>query len=64
MLQDSLRMIGYDIQEIQDEINVFTATRNILSANGAVKGQGKVNDSIELLQNTLDFYAKKDVAVK
>jgi len=59
LLQDSLRMIGYDIQEIQDEINVFTATRNILSANGAVKGQGKVNDSIELLQNTLDFYAKK-----
>ncbi|MDG1842286.1 MAG: DUF4139 domain-containing protein [Crocinitomicaceae bacterium] len=59
LLQDSLRMIGYDIQEIQDEINVFTATRNILSANGAVKGQGKVNDSIELLQNTLDYYAKK-----
>ena len=59
LLQDSLRMIGYDIQEIQDEINVFTATRNILTANGAVRGQGKVNDSIELLQNTLDYYAKK-----
>jgi len=59
LLEDSLRMIGYDIQEIQDEINVFTATRNILSANGAVRGQGKVNDSIELLQNTLDYYAKK-----
>ena len=49
LLEDSLKMMGYDIQDIQDEIDVLTATKNILANNGAIRGQGKVNDSINLL---------------
>jgi uncharacterized protein (TIGR02231 family) len=51
--------MGYDIQEIQDEIAVLNATKNIISINGAVKGQGKVNDSLNLLKQTVDFYSLK-----
>lgn len=58
-LEDSLRMMGYDIQELQDEIAVLNATKNIITINGAVRGQGKVNDSINLLKQTVDFYSLK-----
>jgi uncharacterized protein (TIGR02231 family) len=58
-LEDSIKQISYDIQDLQDEIDVLTATKNILSNNGAVKGQGKVNDSINLLKQTVDYYASK-----
>jgi uncharacterized protein (TIGR02231 family) len=58
-LEDSLRMMGYDIQELTDEIAVLNATKNIIAINGAVKGQGKVNDSINLLKQTVDFYTLK-----
>jgi uncharacterized protein (TIGR02231 family) len=58
-LEDSLRLMGYDIQELQDEISVLNATKNIITINGAVRGQGKVNDSINLLKQTVDFYSLK-----
>jgi uncharacterized protein (TIGR02231 family) len=58
-LEDSLRLMGYDIQELQDEIAVLNATKNIITINGAVRGQGKVNDSINLLKQTVDFYSLK-----
>jgi uncharacterized protein (TIGR02231 family) len=59
VLEDSIKSVGYDIQDLQDEIDVLLATKNILSNNGAVKGQGKVNDSINLLKQTVDYYAAK-----
>ncbi len=59
LLEDSLKQLGYEIQDIQDEIDVLMSTKNILSNNGAVKGQGKVNDSINLLKQTVDYYATK-----
>jgi uncharacterized protein (TIGR02231 family) len=59
LIEDSMRIIGYDIQDLQDEIDVLLATKNILANNGAVKGQGKVNDSINLLKQTMDYYAAK-----
>jgi len=59
VLEDSIKYVGYDIQDLQDEIDVLMATKNILSNNGAVKGQGKVNDSINLLKQTMDYYATK-----
>ena len=46
-------------QEIQDEIDVLNATKSILSNNGAIRGQGKVNDSIQLLKQAVDYYAVK-----
>lgn len=58
-LKDSMDQINFDVKEIQDEIDVLTMTKNILSNNGAVRGQGKVNDSIQLLKQTLDYYQVK-----
>lgn len=59
LLEDSIQTISYEIQEVQDEMDVYTATRNILSNNGAMRGQGKVNDSIQLLKEALDYYTVK-----
>lgn len=59
LLQDSIGLVANDLQEIQDELDVLYATKNILSNNGAIRGQGKVNDSIQLLKQTLEYYATK-----
>jgi uncharacterized protein (TIGR02231 family) len=58
-LEDSLLLLGYDIQQIQDEIDVYVATKNILANNGAIRGQGKVNDSINLLKQAMEYYTVK-----
>ena len=58
-LQDSINGIQFDLQEIQDEIDVLTATKTILMSNGAIRGQGKVNDSINLLKQAVDYYSIK-----
>lgn len=58
-LNDSIAEINYQIQGIQDEIDVMNATKNILSNNGAIRGQGKVNDSIQLLKEAVDYYSTK-----
>lgn len=58
-LNDSISEINYQIQGIQDEIDVMNATKNILSNNGAIRGQGKVNDSIQLLKEAVDYYSTK-----
>ena len=59
LLEDSLKNINYEIQEYQDEIDVLVATKNILANNGAIRGQGKVNDSINLLKQAVDYYSVK-----
>jgi hypothetical protein len=46
-LEDSISVISFDIRDINDEIEVLVAARKIIISNGAVKGQGKVNDSIQ-----------------
>jgi uncharacterized protein (TIGR02231 family) len=61
LLEDSLKTLGFDIQEIQDEIDVLNATKNILSNNGVIRGQGKVNDSLNLLKQAVDYYSLKMV---
>jgi uncharacterized protein (TIGR02231 family) len=58
-LEDSLQLLGYEIQQIQDEIDVYVATKNILANNGAIRGQGKVNDSINLLKQAMEYYTVK-----
>ena len=58
-LTDSLEMLGFDIKEIQDEIAIYKAAQNIISMNGAVRGSGKVNDSINLLKQTVEYYTNK-----
>lgn len=58
-LEDSIRNIDFELRDINDEIDVLVAARKIISSNGAVKGQGKVNDSIQLLKQTVDYYTTK-----
>jgi uncharacterized protein (TIGR02231 family) len=58
-LEDSIYVLTFDIQEVQDEIDVLLASKNILSNNGAIKGHGKVNDSIQLLKQALEYYNLK-----
>ena len=59
VLQDSISNMDYEIRELQDELDVLSATKNILANNGAMRGQGKVNDSIQLLKQALDYYSIK-----
>lgn len=59
LLEDSLRSWAFDIQEIDDEIGVLNSTKYIISNNGAMKGSGKVNDSILLLKSAVDYYSLK-----
>ncbi len=63
LLEDSLENINFDIQMLQDEIDVLVATKNILKNNGAIRGQGKVNDSIALLKEAVEYYTAKMMEV-
>ena len=58
-LEDSLYHLNFDLQQIQDEIDLYIATKNILANNGSMRGQGKVNDSINLLKQAVDYYLIK-----
>jgi uncharacterized protein (TIGR02231 family) len=58
-LRDSILLINFELRDISDEIEVLVAARKIIISNGAVKGQGKVNDSIQLLKQTVDYYTSK-----
>lgn len=58
-LEDSILNLSYDIQGLQDEIDVLNSTKSILANNGAIRGQGKVNDSINLLKEAIDYYTVK-----
>lgn len=58
-LSDSLELLGFDLKDIQDEIAIYKAAQNIISMNGAVRGSGKVNDSINLLKQTVEYYTNK-----
>lgn len=63
LLEDSLDKIAYEILDYQSEIDVLNTTKIILSNNGMVKGMGKVNDSINLLKETIDYYMVKMVEI-
>jgi uncharacterized protein (TIGR02231 family) len=58
-LEDSIILVNFELRDINDEIDVLVAARKIIISNGAVKGQGKVNDSIQLLKSTVDYYTTK-----
>lgn len=62
-LEDSIYNTNYDLRELQDQIDVYQATKNILANNGAIRGQGKVNDSIGLLKDAIEYYTKKMMEV-
>jgi uncharacterized protein (TIGR02231 family) len=58
-LEDSLKVVNFGIQTFQDEIDVLYSTKSILANNGAIQGQGKVNDSIALLKEAIEYYSIK-----
>ena len=62
-LEDSINSVNYDLQSLKDEIDVYYATKNILANNGAIRGQGKVNDSIGLLKDAIEYYTKKMMVI-
>lgn len=59
LVEDSLIFLSYDLQELDDELNVLQESKRILANNGAIKGQGKVNDSLQLLQAAMTYYTSK-----
>jgi len=59
VLEDSLFDISYDISELQYQIDVLNSERRIIENNGTMKGEGKVNDSIPLLADAIEFYHRK-----
>ena len=59
LLQDSIFNVNYDISEIQYQIDVLNSEKRIIENNGTIKGEGKVNDSIPLLEDAIAFYHKK-----
>lgn len=59
LLEDSIETMGYTIQGVRNEIDVLQTSKSILANNGAIRGQGKVNDSIGLLKDALNFYMVK-----
>ena len=58
-ITDSLETLAFDLKELQDEIGIYQAAQRIIAMNGAVKGTGKVNDSIQLLKQTVEYYTAK-----
>ena len=58
-LNDSILLLDYEIQDVNDQLTVFQSTKNIVVNNGIMKNNGKVNDSLELLQNAVAFYTQK-----
>lgn len=63
LLEDSIKEVNYELQTLNDEIDVHQATKNILKNNGAIRGQGKVNDSIALLKEAVEYYTIKMMEV-
>lgn len=59
LLNDSIEAKGYELRRLNESIAVYNEAKNILQNNGLVKNKGKVNDSIDLLKEIIEFYAVK-----
>ena len=59
LLNDSIESKGYELRRINESITVYKEAKSILHNNGMVKNKGKVNDSIDLLKEIIEFYAVK-----
>lgn len=59
LLNDSIFEISYDIAALQYKIDVLNNEKRIIENNGTIKGEGKVNDSIPLLADAINYYHLK-----
>lgn len=62
-VEDSLQQLHFELTDINAELEVLRASKSIILNNGAMRGQGKVNDSIQLLKEAVDFYLEKVTAL-
>lgn len=58
-LEDSIFHLNFNRSQNQNELDLYNSSKRILAQNGAIRGEGKVNDSIELLQKAMDYYTRK-----
>lgn len=59
VLRDSITNWNYKLEEVRSMKEVLTLERNMLMNNGTVKGVGKVNDSIPLLKDAMEYFHEK-----
>jgi uncharacterized protein (TIGR02231 family) len=58
-LTDSIFDYSYKSMGIQYKIDVLNSEKRIIENNGTIKGSGKVNDSIPLLVDAIEFYHQR-----
>ncbi|MDX1652753.1 MAG: DUF4139 domain-containing protein [Brumimicrobium sp.] len=58
-LTDSISEMNYTISNLNSDIEVLKASKAIILNSNAMRGQGKVNDSIPLLKEAVEYYQKK-----
>lgn len=58
-LEDSIFDYSYKVMGIQYKIDILNNEKRIIENNKTIKGTGKVNDSIPLLESAIEFYHKK-----
>ncbi|PHR46674.1 MAG: hypothetical protein COA32_09320 [Fluviicola sp.] len=58
-VKDSIKKTQYSIADINSELEVLNASKSIILNNGAMRGQGKVNDSIQLLKEAVEYYLER-----
>lgn len=63
LLEDSVTTMSYELFSIEQRLSVLNTQKSILSNNGAIKGVGKVNDSIPLLMAAMNYYYEKMNAI-
>ena len=62
-VEDSIANVNYALSDLNAELEVLRASKAIIINNGAMRGQGKVNDSIQLLKEAVEFYLHKVTAL-
>lgn len=58
-IRDSIQKTEYLVADLDSELEVLNASKSIILNNGAMRGQGKVNDSIQLLKEAVDYYLER-----
>lgn len=64
VFKDSIQRYDDALRLNQYYLETYQAEKQMLLNNGAVKGHGRINDSIELLQSTLEFYRAKMMEIQ
>lgn len=64
LLNDSIEDLKTKIARENMELEIWTMQKKMLVNNGTMRGEGKVNDSIPLLKNAMEYYSKKMTEIK